>query len=325
MTKRGDDHLISRRELYDLAWSMSADKAGLTLKITGEHFSNICRALDIPRPGRGYWKMEKAGTAGLPPALPPPSRGVPDGWKPGDPTEHGRAPRKLRQPIGPLTFADFQESRRLHELVKPAAKELRRAEPGVDGHYLRPRIKRGVVDLTCSEAGLEKCLRFTSDLFKRLESPENGHRVSIAPVIKGLIRAPIDTAADVADRGKGISPSWFPLRPTVVSVLGVSIGLAVVETSRSARMRFIGGGNYVPDTGNAEDYVPPTWVVVQNLPTGMLRLTAYSPFHGVPWQRQWTETPGTLFSSSLESIVRGIEAGAHELFLALDKAGIQPG
>ncbi|MGH0364200.1 hypothetical protein NKZ04_18270 [Sinorhizobium meliloti] len=325
MASRRDAHVISREELYELAWSLSAGRAGLLLRVSDVSFARICDALEIPHPGRGYWAKSPAERARLKPALPPPSPGVKDGWKPGDPTEHAHFTRWNPQPQGPPTFADFQDSRRLHELVKPAAKALRRAEPGVDGYYLKPRIRRGLVDMACSKDGLEKCLRFTSDLFKRLESPENGHHVSIAPAIRGFVRTPIDTAEVGAARGKGVFPSWSPLRPTVVSVFGVPIGLAVVETSRPARMRYVGGGRYVPDDGREDDYVPPTWVETRNVPTGLLKLVAYNPYYGLPWQRQWTETPGKLFSLSLDTIVRGLEAGAHELFLALDKAGVPPG
>ncbi|TAZ15432.1 hypothetical protein ELH81_15785 [Rhizobium leguminosarum] len=325
MTKRGEGHFISRRELYDLAWSMPATQAGPTLGITGEQFGNICRALKIPRPGRGYWMKWKANTADPPPALPSASRGVADGWKKGDSTEHGRAWRSEPQPQGPRTFVDFQDSRRLHQLVIPAAKALRNSHPDRHGHYLNPATQR-LIDMACSKDGLEKCLRFTSDLFKRLEGPTNGYRVSIAAATKSFIRASIDTATEAAVPGRrGFSPSWRPLRPTVVSVLGVSIGLAVVETSRRTQMRYVGHGRFVVDSGRLEDYVPPTWVETRNVPTGLLRITAYSPFYGVPWQRQWTEKPGKLFSLQLDEIVAGLVAGAHELFLALDEAGIRPG
>lgn len=304
---------------------MPGKKAGATLGISGEYFGHICRALEIPHPGRGYWRKKAVGVAGPPPPLPPASRGVADGWKPGDSAENGRAWRSEPQPQGPPTFVDFQDSRRLHELVKPAAKALRNSHPDRHRHYLNPTTQR-LIDIACSKDGLEKCLRFTSDLFKRLEAPTNGYRVAIAAATKGFIRATIDTETEAAVPGKsGFSPSWRPLRPTVVSVLGVSIGLAVVETSRRTKMRYIGHGRFVLDSGRLEDYVPPTWVETQNVPTGLLRLTAYSPFYGVPWQRQWTEKPGKLFSSQLDEIVSGLVAGAHELFLALDEAGIQPG
>lgn len=324
MASRRDDNEISRQELYDLAWSVPGKEAGTLLRVSDEYFGRICGALEIPRPGRGYWRKSEAERARLKPALPPASPGVKDGWKRGDTTEHARVTRWKPKPQGPPTLADFQDSRRLHQLVKPAAQALRRAEPGVDGYYLKPRIRRGLVDMACSKGGLEKCLRFTSDLFKRLESPENGHHVAIAPAIRRFVRTPIDTAEDGAARGKGAFPSWSPLRPTFVSVFGVPIGLAVVETSRPTRMRYVGGGRYVDDDGRQEDYVPPTWVVIRNVPTGLLKLVAYSPFHAVPWQRQWMETPGKLFSLSLDAIVMGLVAGAHELFLALDKAGVPP-
>ncbi|AWI57933.1 hypothetical protein [Sinorhizobium fredii] len=324
MANRRDGEEISREELYELAWSVPGIEAGPLLRVSDVYFGRICGALKIPRPGRGYWGKSEAERARLKPALPPASPGVMFGWKKRNPVEHAHVTRWNPQPQGPPTLADFQDSRRLHELVKPAAKALRRAEPGVDGYYLKPRTRR-LVDMTCSKDGLDKCLRFTSDLFKRLESPENGHHVSIAPTTRRFIRTTIHTAEDGARRDKGVSPLWSPLRPTFVSVFGVPLGLAVVETSRRARMRYVGGGRYVPDDGRQEDYVPPTWVVTRNVPTGLLKLVAYSPFHAVPWQRRWTETPGTLFSLSLDAIVMGLVAGAHELFLELDKAGIPPG
>ncbi|MGR9372358.1 hypothetical protein [Rhizobium leguminosarum] len=324
MASHGDDKEISRAELHELAWSVPGTEAGPRIGVTDVYFGRICHALEIPRPGRGYWAKNEAERARLKPALPPASPGVKSGWKKGNSTEHAYVTRFKPQPHGPPTLAEFEDSRRLHELVKPAAKALRRAEPGFDEDYLRPK-KRGLADMACSKDGLEKCLRFTSDLYKRLESPENGHRVAIAPAIRGFVRAKINAAEDGAARGKGVSPSWSPRRPTFVSVLGVPIGLAVVETVRLTQMRYVGGGRYVIDSGRAEDYVRPTWVVPRNVPTGLLKLVAYSPFHEVPWQRQWMETPGKLFSLQLDEIVIGLVAGAHELFLELEKAGMSPG
>ncbi|NKM62053.1 hypothetical protein GFL58_13685 [Rhizobium leguminosarum bv. viciae] len=323
MASHSDDKEISRAELYELAWSVPSGPAGLLLGVSDVYFGRICGALEIPRPGRGYWRKKEVGVAGPPPALLPASPGVASGWKRRNSTEHAYVTRYNPQPQGPLTLADFQDRRRLHELVKSAAKALRRAEPGFDEDYLKPQ-KRGLADIACSKDGLEKCLRFTSDLYKRLESPENGHRVAIAPAIRGFVRAKINAAEDGARR-KGVSPSWCPRRPTFVSVFGVPIGLAVMETVRLTQMRYVGGGRYVVDSGRAEDYVPPTWVVPRNVPTGLLKLVAYSPFHEVPWQRQWMETPGKLFSLSLDEIVMGLVAGAHELFLELEKAGMSPG
>ncbi|XAZ21256.1 hypothetical protein LVY75_04750 (plasmid) [Sinorhizobium sp. B11] len=155
---------------------------------------------------------------------------------------------------------DFRESRRLHQLVKPAAKALRSSDPDRHGYYLRPP-RSLLIDIACSKDGLEKCLRFTSDLFKRLEAPENEYRVAIAAATKGFIRASIDTATEAAGPEEGgYSPSWCPLRPTVVSVLGVSIGLAVVETSRRSQMRYIGGDATFPTpAARATTYHRPLW------------------------------------------------------------------
>ena len=108
----------------------------------------------------------------------------------------------------------------------------------------------------------------------------------------------------------------------------VAIGLAVVEMSEEVVMRYVGNGQYIRDA----DYVPPktsrryldhTWTTTQDIPSGRLRLIAYSPYWRVAWSENWQETKGDLLSSRIPKIIKGIQSAAVELVERLQEADRQ--
>ncbi|WP_051402210.1 hypothetical protein [Lutibaculum baratangense] len=171
------------------------------------------------------------------------------------------------------------ERKELYRLVwaEPMIKVAARFD--VSGSYLKP-YKKLLVDVTASKAALDKALEFANDLFNALEAA--GHRVVIAPAGQALSRAEVDER-EVPRKERNVyyhRGTWSPHRPTIVYVGTVSIGLAIVEMSEEVLLRYV-GGKYVRDT----DYVPPrasrhfvdrSWTTTNDLPSGRLRLVAYT-------------------------------------------------
>lgn len=65
---------LNREELYEQVWSMPMTKLARQYEISDVGLAKICKKLEIPVPGRGYWA--KKGRKKRPPLLT--LRGVPD-------------------------------------------------------------------------------------------------------------------------------------------------------------------------------------------------------------------------------------------------------
>ncbi|MFS2180070.1 hypothetical protein ACCC98_29650 [Rhizobium pisi] len=312
--------MISRKELYDLVWAMKGVDAAARLGISDSYLGRVCGAMVVPRPPPGYWRKLEVGQVPPIPPLPEPAPGKPRAWKRKTPTEFARPPRE-RPKQGPPTAVQARDNKTLHPLVLAAAPRFRSARTGPDGQYLKPRDKL-LVDIAASPDGLDKAMRFASALFYRLA--DAGHRVLIATGADIFIRIDIDRAGEERNRRDPMDSAlpWAPLRPTVVYVRGVPLGLSVVEASETRNLYYVGGGRFIPAAEfREEDHVGHTWETRRRVPSGRLKLTAYSPFHGVPWQRRWIEGPKSPLGNRLDEIVDGLESGAADLAIMLEKAG----
>ena len=63
--------LITREELYEAVWSESVQSLAKTLGISDVGLAKICKKLNVPRPGRGYWAKPSAARKLLRKPLPP--------------------------------------------------------------------------------------------------------------------------------------------------------------------------------------------------------------------------------------------------------------
>ena len=311
--------MISREGLYELVWSKPMIKVGEQFGVSGSYMARVCTALNVPRPRQGYWAKMSVGKAPAPEPLPEARPGDQLFWsrggelpplpKPQSPSQ-SRIGRRIRLP-----------RTRIHGLVRNAKRHFENSRPIDEGAYLKP-FKMLLVDVTVSKACLDKALEFANDLFNALESV--GHSVVIAPAGEHLGRDQVDEREDrKKPRKLNYNTLWSPLRPTVVFIDDVAIGLAILEMSEEVLLRYV-RGKYIRDA----DYVPPrshrysdhSWTTTRNLPSGRLRLFAYSPYHAVSWSTDWQETGKRSLKPSLKSIVKSIEEAAVELVPKMEEA-----
>jgi hypothetical protein len=308
---------MTRQELYDLVWSTPSSIAARQIGVSDVYLARICRSLAVPKPPLGYWQKRAVGRAPPPPALPAPQPGVPQIWSRGNVIAQPPALRIDHRTVVTRLAQPLRRKTALHELVRVATNHFNSAESGADG-YLRPR-KKLLLDITTSRDGLPRCLRFASDLFHNLET--KGHRPLIAPAFDELIRVEI-RRGDTQGGWDAADLPWSPLRPTVAYVFGVPIGLAVVETCETKKLRYIGDGRFVPQKEYSPDRYPgPSWPVEKQQPTGKIKLVCYSPFIGIHWLQEWIETPGSTLGSNIEKIITVLEGRAMTLVTELEIAG----
>ncbi len=314
--------MISREELYELVWSKPMTKVAERFDVSGSYMARICTLLNVPRPERGYWAKLAAGKAPNPTPLPEAQPGDQLYWSK---DETLRAPPKPRQTPKPRPSSRRVRVPRsgVHHLIKGAKEHFQNSRPVDDGAYLKP-FKKLLVDVTTSEACLDKALDLANDLFNALESV--GHRVVIAPKDEPLRRAEIDEREERKQQRDRYyySRHWSPYRPTVVYVGGIAIGLAIVEMSEEVLLRYV-SGKYIRDA----DYIPPksarlygdhTWTTTQELPSSRFRIVAYSPYWRVNWALDWQETKKASLRPRLKSIVETLEISTVELVAKLDEA-----
>lgn len=316
--------MITREELYELVWSKPMLQVASQFEVSSSYMARICAALNVPRPEPGYWAKKAVGKA-------PPQESLLDAL-PGELTSWSRDEALPTPPRAKYTPRSRSRTGRhrvskdaMHALVRGAREHFETGRPVDDGAYLKP-YKRLFVDVTTSKAALQKSLNFANELFKRLEA--SGHRPVIAPPNERFSRISIEEREEPEKRRDGFGPSlWSPYRPTVVYVGTVPIGLAFVEMSEKALMRYVDGryirkADYVRSTRtrSASSY---TWTTTSEIPSGRLKLIAYCPYRKVSWFQEWKEASKAPLDKRIPEIIRGIENAAIDLVAKLEEADRQ--
>lgn len=297
--------MITREELYRLVWSQSGVALAATLGISDSYLKRVCTALDIPRPEPGWWNKHKAGHAPAPALLPAARPGRPTSWSKaasgGPPIRpHYRRNDLLHPPVSDGT----------HLLVAQAEELFKTASLSADGTLLQTNWRYHAIDLTTSNTGLVSCIQFANSLFVELE--KRGHLITLASE-HGIIRPPISNWRQNPTHFKLLQPDRTPIRPTIVNIGGVQIGLAILEVFEEAEMLYVGGGTYVPARSH-RSAVGISWTEWRRKPTGRLKLAAYSPYYPLPWLREWTEARNNTFArkSKTMALTTELELAAAE-------------
>jgi hypothetical protein len=169
-----ESYIFKREELYDRVWSTPMRQLAKEFQLSDSGLAKICRKLNIPRPGRGYWMKKQAGRKIKPTPLPP--------AKPGAPTQHRvsrwhdpsvdlgfgeEAVALLERENDPsMAIAVPEVLDHPHKWVRKSAGWLKRNSRT----QAELRKERACLDITASRAALDRALRIADTLLKALEA-----------------------------------------------------------------------------------------------------------------------------------------------------------
>jgi hypothetical protein len=173
---------LKRDELYKQVWATPMRTLAKRYGISDVGLNKICRKLNVPVPGLGYWAKIQAGQEVPQPKLPP--------LKAGQPSEHVIAyvkqPLEIEQDSEAYEKIAFENdprskitvARRLmkpHPLVERTERAIKPARLEDSGPTF-PREK-GCLDIEVSRGNLNRALRVMDALLKALEA--RGYKVSV--------------------------------------------------------------------------------------------------------------------------------------------------
>lgn len=75
--------VVSRQQLYDELWAEPALAVAARYGVSSTYLVRVCKALNVPRPPRGYWAKLEFGKAPKRPILPPGRPGDITDWSKG--------------------------------------------------------------------------------------------------------------------------------------------------------------------------------------------------------------------------------------------------
>ncbi|MGO6926109.1 hypothetical protein ACCS55_15840 [Rhizobium ruizarguesonis] len=306
---------ISRYDLYKRVSASPLSKLSVELGISGTALAAVCKKHLVPYPGSGYWTRRSLGIDAQLPELP-------DG--PDELIEITAVFPKPRAPRTPSATTSQSKASKLslrtdrHPLLSDAEVHLRKSRVTKDDEFLRP-YKRLLPDLISSEAALPKLLRIANALYLALD--RNGYRIHIAPNSDTISRIRVaEQEIQLKDRkyGRyGTSGVWAPDRPTIFYIDSVPIGLTVTEMTERVSMRYFNGEYYREDSKIIRSLKPwqmtHTWTTEQDMPSGRMRIVAYSPRNGVQWSITWQETPEEPLEVAVPSIVKRLQTSRDEI------------
>lgn len=180
--------VLTREQLYDEVWAEPMATLGPKYGLSDVGLSKICRRLNVPVPGRGYWRQKEVGKKVRRPKLPKmPERA----------TQAMREVRLRRnasgsatpEPAGPVAeqrrFEAFDENRIVvpevledpHPLVARSVKALRRAKRDHQG-YLQPKLG-ACLGVRVTLDSVDRAMCIYDALLKALDM--RGYKSSISP------------------------------------------------------------------------------------------------------------------------------------------------
>jgi hypothetical protein len=264
---------VTREELYEQVWATPLTTLATAYGISNVGLAKICRRLNVPTPGRGYWAKVAHGQSDARPPLPP--------ARTGDQTKaviraSQLPPTKDRYERDVLAISVPADLRPDHPAVLRLKKEIDRREIGRDGVVLVAGATGSL--LRTSQPAVERALGLLSTLFKALEAC--GHSIHLGPTK---------------------DPRGQPGFSMAASVGGHSVSIQIAErftrTEHVPTARELAKG-YRPSSAWAPRY--------DFTPTGNLTMTIEHQY-GTKLQSSWSDGERRKLESQLGHIVVGIE------------------
>lgn len=164
----------NRERLYEQIWTSPLRTVAKEYGLSDVGLAKICKKLQIPRPGLGYWRRKECGFKVKRPALPV----MKDDLKlvtriPIDPPPKPKVASNpsVRLKVPPKTIT-------VHSLVKQTAQAFAGGHADQFGRIQASSWRLPHLDLRVTAAGLERALRFMDTWIKLLEA--NDMTVSVA-------------------------------------------------------------------------------------------------------------------------------------------------
>ncbi|NOZ11735.1 MAG: hypothetical protein GXP09_11935 [Gammaproteobacteria bacterium] len=198
---------VSREELYDQVWSEPMTKLAERYGLSDVGLAKICRRLNVPRPGRGYWAKKRRGRAGRRPPLPSLKDGqeseamITKREKPAVDTQQSSEAEML-------IASEMCDEKRIHVPAQPDTLHplVARTEKGLGSaklnnrHLLDPRAKQ-CLNVQVGAESVDRAVRIMDALLKALDA-----------------------------RGFTVAVRTDPERSTTVSVLGETLEFSLEES-----------------------------------------------------------------------------------------------
>ncbi len=174
-----DQSTWNREQLYSEVWKEPLVKVAVRYGVSNVMVGKVCRKLQIPLPGRGYWAKKEFGKAGEAPPLPEardlpqirrlerPAEPAPSESKPPEPEPTDPQYQRIRE-VEKRTIVVNPDAKR-HKLVSQSAKALAHARTDRHGR-LEPPWDPPCLDIHVSKESTGRALMIANTVILALEA-----------------------------------------------------------------------------------------------------------------------------------------------------------
>jgi hypothetical protein len=272
-----EDQFWNREELYDEVWSTPMTKLAKKYDMLDVSLARVCRELEIPRPGRGYWAKKRAGHQVERVPLPPATNDVKI-WKP-----------RPRKPTPPEPEPDFKDAASGPEIAQVERLENAGGEfVPRDESLNHPLITQARSVLTLAGERTKKILETQEQCLNIRVSKESLERA--LKIMAGFI-------STLESEGFSVEVGGVHPRRTVAMIHGQQISFGLTEEVERIRLKIPRKGKVLEKVLAYSEKPGPFE------PTGELSIEVRGPQHIS--QGPWTDSKSASLEEQLSRIVAG--------------------
>ncbi|MGB7069070.1 MAG: hypothetical protein WBD22_06210 [Pyrinomonadaceae bacterium] len=184
MWRNENGRWYGREELFDLIWSKSIQQLAKEFGMSDVALAKKCKAVGLPRPGRGYWAKIEAGMKVRKPNLPKAPRGQVDRvWittRPVAKMEVVKLDQQVLEEVAELLIPENRikvrtDFKGAHELVRNSRKLLSAGQVSEYGRLFKRVADGACLDVSVSRQALDRTLLLFDAILNTLEK----HRFAI--------------------------------------------------------------------------------------------------------------------------------------------------